>query len=975
MSTNTNLKLAIQFALGLSTGALAFGAPNVFAQDADEQDADEFVMIEEVIITGSRIKRADIDSASPVTVINRADMEITGLTDIGDLLQSMPSMSGSPIGTTTNNGGNGSVLIDLRGMGTDRTLTLVNGQRVVDGGDYQAIPSTMIERVEILKDGASAVYGADAVAGVVNIITRRNFDGIEVTAQFADWMDTDNGEQGSFGLIAGKEFESGNFVFGAEYVNQKEAFQADTPWDFFKDSYYIDPQGCERQLTDPYDGTPSGGCYRSGSSAIPQGRFNLLTQVDADGESLRFLVGTAASQPYEVGLIVPHDGRNYNYAPVNYMQTPYERTNIFAEGHFNITDNVRFNSEFRANFRESSQELAPTPYFSLNDPGYQGTFNGESYNGMSEDNYYLRRAIDAYNAANGASLDYEPAIDLRRRMFEQPRRFEQEITQFQVVIGLEGSFNDLDWDVYVNQGYRTRTDQDFGQYVAARLGPALGPSADMDGDGKPECYGDINDPGSLITGCVPLNLIGGGEVVRETGEVLTSSVTPDMLDYISSTLTDTFVTKNTSAGASLSGSSFDLPGGELGWAFGYQFWYQEYKYSPDSGKATNAVTGNAGAGTQGKLTNNAFFGEVLVPVFDNGVQSMYLKGGLRYDDWDAFGSDTTYQIGMEFQAIESVKLRATYGTVFRAPTISDLFGGIIDSFPTFSDPCAPDTTGSIAPGCDSTAPGDEGQLLAKVGGNPNLIPETGDTFTAGLVWTPQFGNHGITTTLDYWQVDIEDGISSLGVQFILDDCYEAQNPASCDLVFRRANDYGIDFVIDGSLNVANQGARGIDTEIRWDYGTGFGQLSAGFLWSHLLERTKTASPEVDEVDLSGRHTDPTAEDGGAYASDKINFSFQWALNDLSVSYLAEYISSIDADTYLNSPVDPYIQKIDSFLYHDLVGTYTFDSFGSSTQLTAGITNLSDEAPPFIEQGFNATTDPATYRIFGRGYFLRLKWSY
>jgi len=967
MSTNSNLKLAIQLALGVSTGVLALSASNVFAQDADV-DAEDDALLEEVIVTGSRIKRADIDSASPVTVIDRSAMEVTGLTDVGDLLQSMPSMSGSPIGTTTNNGGNGAVLIDLRGMGTDRTLTLVNGQRVVDGGDYQAIPSTMIERVEILKDGASAVYGADAVAGVVNIITRRNFDGIEVTAQYADWDNTDGGEQSTIGLIAGKEFASGNFVFGAEYVDQKEVYQADTPWDFMKDSYYIDPQGCEQQLTAPYDGTPSGGCYRSGSSAIPQGRFNLLNQG-------RFLVGTPATQPYEVGLIIPHDGRNYNYAPVNYLQTPYKRTNLFAEGHFDLTDNVRFNSEFRANFRESSQELAPTPYFSLNDPGFEGTFNGVGYNGMSEDNYYLRRAIDAYNSANGASLVYEPAVDLRRRMFEQPRRFEQEIIQFQAVFGLEGTFADMDWDVYVNQGYRSRTDQDYGQYVASRLGPALGPSADLDGNGQPECYLDVNDPSTLIDGCVPLNIIGGGEVVRETGEVLVSTVTPDMLDYISATLTDTFVTKATTAGASLAGSNFELPGGEMGWAIGYSYWKQDYKYSPDSGKATNAVTGNAGAGTSGDLTNNAVYAEVLLPVWDNGTQNMYLKGGLRYDDWDAFDGDTTYQLGIEFQAIDSVKLRATYGTVFRAPTITDLYGGQIDNFPTFSDPCAPDALGNIAAGCAGPAPGDEGQVLAKVGGNPNLIPETGDTFTAGLVWTPQFGDHGITATVDYWQIALEDGISSLGVQFILDDCYVDLNQSSCDLIFRRPHDYGIDYMIDGSLNVAEQGAKGVDTEIRWDYGTDWGQLQAALLWSHLLERTKIPKPGDAEDDLSGRYTDPTAEDGGAYAADKLNFSFQWMRGDWSVSYLAEYISSLDADTFLNSPIDPYIQKIDSYLYHDLVGSYTFNAWGSSTQITAGITNLTDEEPPFIEVGFNATTEPAAYRMFGRGYYVRLQWSY
>lgn len=976
MSAKSKLQSAVNLALGMSAGAFALSvAPSALAQDASNQEQDADAVVEEIIVTGSRIRRADIDSASPVTILSREDIIAAGITDVGNLIQSMPSMSGSPIGTTTNNGGNGSVQIDLRGMGVNRTLTLVNGQRVVDGGDYQAIPSTMIERVEILKDGASAVYGADAVSGVVNIITRRDFEGIEVSIQTADWFDTTGAAQTSIGLIAGTEFARGNFVFGAEYVDQEEAFQSDTPWAFMQDSYYIYPEGCENQTTAPYDGTPSGGCYPIGSSAIPAGRWNFLTQG-------RYLVGDIASQPYEAGLIAPHDGRNYNYAPVNYLQTPYKRTNVFMEGHFDITDNIRFNSEFRGTYRESAQELAPTPYFSLNDPGYQGQWNGVGYNGISEQNYYLRQAVDRFNANLGegeTALFYEPARDVRRRMFEQPRRFTQEIVQFQFVAGLEGTIGDnMDWDAYVNIGYRAREDQDFGQYLASRLGPALGPSADLDGDGLPECYLDTADPATLIQGCVPLNVFGGGEVVRETGEVIQGTVTQDMFDYISFVLNDSFITEQNSGGASLSGSNFDLPGGSLGWAVGYSYWKQEFKFTPDSGKASSSVSGNKTQGTEGELTNNAVYMEVLAPMWDNGTQNLYLKGGLRYDDWDAFDGDWTYQLGIELQVVDSLKVRGTYGTVFRAPTISDLFAGAADSFPTFSDPCALAADGSIAPGCAQVAPGDEGQLKARVGGNPFLIPETGDTFTAGLVWTPQFGDHGFTTTVDYWQIQLEDGISSLGVQFILDDCYNGLNQASCDLITRRPSDYGIDNVIDGPLNVAEQGGKGVDTEVRWNYNGNSGQWQAAVLWAHLLERTKTPFAGAEEDDLSGRSTDPTAQDGGTYAADKINYSLQWFWNDLSIGYLGQYISALDADTFCNcgdgnQPDGSYIQDIDSMLYHDLVASYTFGAAG--LQLSGGITNLTDEEPPYIEVGFNATTDPATYRMFGRGYYLRLSYKY
>ena len=458
-------------------------------------------------------------------------------------------------------------------------------------------------------------------------------------------------------------------------------------------------------------------------------------------------------------------------------------------------------------------------------------------------------------------------------------------------------------------------------------------------------------------------------------------MTQDMIDYATVTLTDAFNWKQRTAGASLTGSNFELPGGELGWAVGWSYWKQEYTYSPDSNKVLGEATGNVGAGTDGSLTNNAVYLEFLAPLWDNGTQNLYLKGGLRYDDWNAFDNDTTYQIGIEFQAIDSVKLRATYGTVFRAPTISELFGGVVDSFPTYSDPCnAANIAGS--PGCSQVAPQYDNQLHARVGGNPFLIPETGDTFTAGIVWTPQFGDHSFTVTSDYWEIAFDDGISSLGAQFILDDCYVNQNATSCDLVTRRA-DYSVDVVLNGNLNVSSQGGKGVDTEIRWDYTASFGQLQASVLWAHLMERTKTAFEGDPEQDLSGRYTDPTATDQGAYATDKVSYSFQWMWNDLSIGYLGEYISSLDADTFCNcvgpgnTPAQDgtYIQNIPSQLYHDLVATYSFDTWGSTTTLAGGITNLTDEAPPYMDVGFNANTDPATYRLFGRGYYLRLTWAY
>ena len=979
MFTNSKLAKSVKLACAFGLASSAIVVPNsVLAQ---ESNAEEAKTVEKISVTGSRIRRADLESASPVTVINREELELTGLTDVGDFIQSLPSMSGSPIGTTTNNGGNGSVQINLRGLGAVRTLTLVNGKRVVDGGDYQAIPATMIERVEILKDGSSAVYGADAVAGVVNIITRKDFEGVDVTYQTADWFDTDGAGQDSLSLIMGKTFDKGNFVFGIERVDQDEAFQSDTPWDFMQNSFYIYPAGCEAQVTAPYDGTPQGGCYPVGSSRIPESRLPFFSdrKRDADGNPLPgdypghglFLIGTPATEANQAGLMTAHDGRTYNYAPVNYIQTPFERTNIFAEANYEVSDSIQFKAEFRANQRTSAQQLAPLPYTG-GDPMYDGFFENPitgdtvAYSGISEDNYYLRQAIDLYNATNGTSLAYEPVVGVRRRMIETNRRFEQDITQYQWNAELTGELdNDMYWEAYIGEGHRTNVSRDFGQFAGSRLSNALGPSADLDGDGVPECYADINNPGTLIQGCVPLNLFGGG-AVDAAGNPTVTTLTQDMIDYVSLDTVDTITQKQRLAGANLSGVGFDLPGGELGWSVGWAYWRQSLDSILDSAKTIGAVTGNVGASTTGSLVNNSVFGEMYAPLFDNGEQTLSVTVGVRYDDWDAFDSGTTYQVGVEGTVVENLKLRATYGTVFRAPTISDLFGGVVDSFPQYVDPCIPAAGQDLPPGCAQVGVQLDTQVNAKVGGNPDIQPEEGSTFTAGIVFSPSIGDHDFTFIADYWKVELEDGITSLGVNRILSDCYVNQNDAACGLITRNA-DYSINNIVDTQLNLAEFTAEGVDVEARWAHESSLGQLNAAVIYTHLLERTSQQTADSEVVDFAGMFV------GSSFPQDKANVQLRWSKDDLSVAILGEYIGSLDND---NSPFaaffpEGYMQKIDSQFYTDVTVNYTYDS----VRITAGVNNITDEAPPYIDGGFNASTDPSTYRMFGRGYFLRLNWSY
>jgi iron complex outermembrane receptor protein len=276
---------------------------------------------------------------------------------------------------------------------------------------------------------------------------------------------------------------------------------------------------------------------------------------------------------------------------------------------------------------------------------------------------------------------------------------------------------------------------------------------------------------------------------------------------------------------------------------------------------------------------------------------------------------------------------------------------------------------NIAPGCPQVATRTDTQTRTREGGNPDLIPESADTFTAGFVWTPGFEFGDLSLTVDWWRIELVDAIGQFGVQFTLDQCYIELDQESCALITRRNDaDFTIDNVLDLNVNVAEQTGEGVDTEIRFAFETGIGDFDTAFLWSHLTERNRIPFPGGNLQQMKGMHfLDSSSEDGGTYAEDKFNFSLRWFANDsFSVSYLAEFVGEIKAEAAFQD----YTQTVDSQLYHDLVFDYELSAFGT-TRLTLGATNLTDEAPPYIDRAFNASTDPTTYRVLGRGYFFRL----
>lgn len=958
MNKHNPLAKAVRTAL-IASAAIAVAIPTAYAEEAEEGE-------NRVTITGSRIKRIEVEGANPVTVITREDILRSGVTNIGELLQRLPEITGSPLNTSVNNGGNGGVFVDIRGLG--RTLTLVNGRRTPDGGDFQTIPAAMIERVEILKDGASAIYGSDAMAGVVNIITRRDFEGLQFQAQYATSQEVESGagDLKQFSMVMGATGDKGHFVVGIDWNEQEKILQSDLSWAFVQDSIFLIPQA---------DGSFEGVGF--GSSRIPGGNFNLGSGAGDCGsvifEDGNNMPGLPANYRCYNGTQTDPNNDSYNYAPVNFLQTPYERTNIFVEADYQVNSDTRFFTEIRMNKRTSEQKLAPMPY----DTNFDPSWNEVGGAAISADNFYNPFGEDVNRA--------------RRRIVEDDRRFTQDITQYQYVFGVEGVLLDAwDYEISYNKGNRQRTDIDSGQWVGSRIGNALGPSY-YDAATDTVVCGTVANP--IDAGnCVSLNLFGGP-----------GNITQEMLDYVGTDLVDYFSTDLEILNATISGEIMELPAGAWGIAVGYEHRTLATSFTPDSGKAFGLVTGNTGAGVGGSYTNSSYFVESAIPLLSDipAVQSLELNLGVRIDDYSLGFDNTSSQIGIRWTVTDDLLLRATLGDSFRAPGIGELFSPSGDGFPALQDPCNDTNFGALSAEGQANCIADgvpaggyfqtDTQLRARSGGNPQLKPESGESLTVGMAWSPSFLD-GFNMTLDYWEIEIDEVISSLSAATILGNCVNIG--ASCDKTTRRA-DGSIDFIESNTTNLGGRDASGVDVNFKYGFDIEMGHIQIGLLYAHLLERTEY---EFDGTrnpwELEGSFDDLTV--GGAFPVNKASFSVDWTHGDWSASYSMDYIDAVAANyAFLGfaghtpgqpltntvtgelildangNAQQPRVQHVPFQMYHDITGTYSFDG----AKITFGLTNLTNEAPPFIDSAFNASTDPGTYRLYGRSWFLRTTYDF
>ncbi|MBT2189172.1 TonB-dependent receptor domain-containing protein [Sphingobium nicotianae] len=921
----------------------------IFAQDAVASSAEEGTMI---IVTGSRIRRDPVDADQPVVTVDSQAIAQTGLSSIADVLQRLPSSSGG-LNTKVNNAGNiggppdgtgvssGSAEIDLRYFGAKRTLVLVDGLRYVNGSsaggipasvDLNSIPANMIERVEVLQSGASPLYGSDAVAGVVNIITKQNQKGLQGSAQFGTFRQGD-GHTFDANLSYGLETDRVSVVGGVSYVKQEAVRTSDRSISLF-----------------PTPGATScaaGGC----SSAVPNGRFDVL------GQSL-----TLKAPVIGRNSVYPADFRNYssatdsfNFAPYNYLLTPSERYGAFLSFKGEVTDNINFRTRAVYSRRNSTTKAAFLPLFIGPDAG-----NGNLLDIISVDatNPYNPFGVTLSSGADGTPANYST---IRRRFVEGGERtFTQNVDTMSVSSTLDGSFevggHKWFWDVNGVYGINDAHQLFTGNLNAAKLAQALGPVANCTG------------------ACVPFNIFGGA-----------GSITQPMLDFVTFDEHDKSEQRLVDVSANLSGELFDLPAGAVGIAIGYEHRDMYASYTPDpvivAGLGADVPTSAA----HGRFNVDEVYGELRVPVLSDVpfFQKLELSGAARYSDYSTFGGNTTVTASGLWKPVADFLIRGGYSESLRAPSLGELYAGLSRFDATINDPCTSATGGSFqtnatvranciahgVPANGSYAEPTGGQLGVFTQGSTSLQPETSKTYTVGAVYSPKWARDSgfasaLSLEVNYYRIDLKNAIDSVPADYTLSRCAFDNDPASCAAITRTSN--GQVAGISGRLlNLNGIKTEGIDATFNYrSRGVGAGTIGLVLNAAFLLKYDVITPTATGATVIHRKGTERGSPDQ-AYPEFKLNGTLSWNSPMFGASATGRYISSV---------LEGGGTRMSSVFYGDMQLYFSPSWMDHRTRLTVGVNNIFDRDPPACFSCDSANFDPTTYDVPGQFGYLRLSFA-
>ncbi len=949
----------------------ALAGTSLTAGTAVAQDQDDAEQLETITVVGSRIKRVDIETAQPVYVVEREDLLRAGLANVGDLVTNLVYADNSTVTTVTNNtnGNDNTVEISLRVLGSDRTLVLVNGRRWVgslDGVvDLNNIPLAVVERIEVLKDGASAIYGSDAVAGVVNIVTRDSYDGMEANAYFGEYEEGD-GRTESYDYTIGASTDRASVMVNLAYTKQEPIF-ADSR---------------ERTL-EPVLGYG----ILLGSASPEGGRFVVPGQAGCGGAGCSLIPGRPGTAP---GDFRPYSGARdaYNFAPVNFVLQKFDRTSLFVQARYNLTDSVAFFTQAQYIKRRGEQQLAEVP---LTAAAGSAT-NPAVIGGAGPQWDFGTRSIASNNVFNPFGRDVLNANYRMRAL--GPRHNFFDFDTWAYTGGFEGSFDLADRSFSWDLGYQyqqANNDSIGDNYVNLfNLGRALGPSF-RDTGGVLRC----GVPGQVIPGCVPLNVFGGPDLGVGAG-VVTAAEAAAALDYVGYIQVDSQEVNITNYTANITGDLFELPAGALAFAAGYEYRGTDGIFQPDSLVAEGGSSTNFTEPTSGNQKVDEFYGELSIPLLKDVAFAEILELNLagRYSDYASdglvgltnvtaeVGDTTNFKAGFRWKPIADLLVRGNWAETFRAPSVLDLYGGGNENFPTVNDPCRNALGGNTNLNIYATldAAGrqrctDQGvpvggynqpnqQIRTLGGGNPLLTPELGTNRTLGLVYSPSY-LEGLDIYLDWYNIELENALSFFGGTTILNRCIRNGEQIFCGFV-QRDNSGEPTSLRVSSFNAAALEVEGYDLGINYRLDTEWGKFRWSWNTAYLSEYLFTADAGA------GRSSDSLVgeTDGGDVGLWRIRSSLatNWSLGDWDATWNLRYFSPLEEDCAGSSGdfedgtstveyCDPNPDGPEaSFAERNLMGSVTYHDFQVgwnapwNGRIALGVRNAFDKQPP---PSFNA----------------------
>jgi iron complex outermembrane receptor protein len=896
-----------------------------------------------IVVTGSRIRRDPLANDQPVTFLDEADIERTGLTSVADIIQRLPS-SGGALNSRFNNSGNfgnppdgggvgaGAAEVDLRYLGSKRVLVLVDGLRYVNGAsasgvpgatDLNSIPQSMIERIEVLQDGASAVYGSDAIAGVVNIITRKTLNGLLASAQVGV-MGQGDGFTRDLELSYGFQANDGatSLVVGGNWVKQDGISASDRRISLF-----------------PTPGTTT--CDASCSSGTPDGRF--LVQ----GQDLTLIAPVLGRSP-TLSDYRPFagDSDRYNFAPPNFIQTPLERYGLYANFRQELGKSVEFSLKALWNRRNSKNQAAPLPLFVGPDSGNGNLLDRITIDGSNPFNPFgtLRSGMNLDGTPNGQIPNYS---FIGRRVVEGgPRRYNQQVDTWYGAATLDGSFpvggSDWYWDVNATYGRNEAEQTVFGNINAANLARALGPLA------------------GCAAPCVPFNIFGGA-----------GSITGPMYDYVAFAQNDTSRQTQWDFTANLSGELFNLPGGAARFAIGVEHRDQHGRFDPDEIVRLGLGSDIPALPTSGGYNVNEAYAELRLPMLSDTpfFHRLELNGAARFSHYSTSGSTTTFKAGIDWEPIEDLLFRGSWAQGFRAPSIGELFGTPSRFDQEIVDPCSgmnAGTAANVRTNCIAEGvPNNNSyvqlnpQLPVITGGNSALDAETSESWGFGAVWRPSFVPR-LSLEANYFNIRVDGAIQAIDAEVLLNRCASTGDPLSCGAIDRSAS--GQVTQIRGLLqNIAGIETDGVDFSVNLRTGdTRIGTFS--LYWTNtFLFNFRTIVPATRGVTVIDREGTEQGSPDQAFPRWKSTGVIDWKMdNGFGASLTGRYIEGVK---------EANGNELGSRFYTDLQLTWDPESW-KGVGFAIGANNLFKSDPPAcFSCGLN-NMDPTTYDVPGTFFYAR-----